>query len=261
MADTISRKDAIGVFDSGMGGISVLRELIKIMPDEKYIYYGDNANAPYGTKSKETILKLTLNAVKELEERKIKALVVACNTATSVAVKTLREKYSDIPVIGIEPAVKPAAYENMGAGAIAVMATPATLKLEKFLNLSAIYKKDNKIISIPCPGLAELIEQGITRGEQVNNLLKQFFKPYIHENIRSVVLGCTHYPFIKNEINIFFAGKVKIYDGANGTARQTKRLLEQAGMLTDNKKGSIEFISSNKNKKEQELFDFLLNME
>lgn len=260
MSNYINSESAIGIFDSGMGGISVLRELIKIMPNEKYIYYGDNANAPYGTKNRDEILDLTLNAAELLKSKNIKALVVACNTATSVAINILREKYTDIPIIGIEPAVKPASLENMGGGAIAVMATPATLKLEKFINLSHIYEKKNKIISVPCPGLVELIEQGITQGEQINSLLKTFFEPYINENIKAVVLGCTHYPFIKNEINIFFSSKVKIYDGANGTARQTKRLLEQNNMLSEQQNGNIEFISSSTNKKEQELFNFLLNI-
>ena len=146
----------IGVLDSGLGGISVLRELVRLMPEEDYLYFGDSKNAPYGTKTAEEVLRLTRNTVSFLLEQGAKAIVVACNTATSVAIRELRQEYPSIPMIGIEPALKPA-VEAKAHSTVLVMATPMTLKKEKFSDLMHRYESDAKIIKVPCPGLVELI--------------------------------------------------------------------------------------------------------
>ena len=154
---------AIGVFDSGVGGISVLRELVAQMPNENYIFFGDSKNAPYGTKTLEEVQKLTCADAEYLLSRGVKALVVACNTATSAAIRILREKYADMPVIGIEPALKPAVHAG-GHPRVLVMATPMTLREEKFHALMQRFESDAEILRLPCPGLVEYVEQGVLEG-------------------------------------------------------------------------------------------------
>ena len=153
----------IGVFDSGVGGISVLRELVAQMPNENYIFFGDSKNAPYGTKTLEEVQQLTCADAEYLLSRGVKALVVACNTATSAAIRILREKYADMPVIGIEPALKPAVRAG-GHPRVLVMATPMTLREEKFHALMQRFESDAEILRLPCPGLVEYVEQGVLEG-------------------------------------------------------------------------------------------------
>lgn len=235
-------KNPIGVFDSGVGGVSVLSELISVMPNEDFLYFGDSYNAPYGTKSNDEILKLSKACTKKLLDMGAKAIVIACNTATSVAVKHLREKYSSIPIIGIEPAIKPAA-EYKKNSKILVMATPMTLKKEKFRNLMKNFSDNDEIIPLPCPGLVELIEQGKTDGVETTDFLKNLLSPYFDKNIDSVVLGCTHYPFVKEAVKKTFPYEVKIFDGGHGTACETKRRIK--GMENSpSHKGEVTFLNS-----------------
>ena len=239
----------IGVFDSGVGGISVLGELYKVLPNENYIYLGDSKNAPYGTKPEEEIKKYTIESIEKLIDMGVKAVVIACNTATSVAAKDLRQKY-DIPIIGIEPAVKPAATNHKGENVV-VMATPMTLKKEKFLNLMDSYSSISKIIPLPCPNLVEIIERGITDGKEIDEYLVKLFEPLKDTDISVVVLGCTHYPFVKEAIKKYFNGSVDITDGGYGTAKETKRRLAEEGIINDaDYEGKIEFISSMENEEE-----------
>lgn len=233
----------IGVFDSGVGGISVLGQLWKLMPNENYVYLGDSKNAPYGTKSEDKIKKYTTESVKKLIDMGVKAVVIACNTATSVAATDLRQSY-DIPIIGIEPAVKPAATNHKGENVV-VMATPMTLKKEKFLNLMGSYSDISKIIPLPCPNLVEIIEKGETEGKEIDKYLQNLFKPFENTKVSVVVLGCTHYPFVKEAIKKYFNYKVDIVDGGFGTARETKRRLTEEGLINSSpSKGTIKFISS-----------------
>lgn len=232
---TDKRDLAIGVFDSGVGGISVLAELIRLLPEENFIYLGDCLNVPYGTKDVEEARRLTVAAVDFLLEKGIKALVVACNTATSAAINHLRSKL-DIPVIGMEPALKPA-VERDREGSIVVMATPMTLKEQKFRNLMEKYRERAEIVPLPCPGLVELIEEGKLEGEEVENLLKNLAAPLGNKRISSVVLGCTHYPLIKETIQRVFGKDMEIIDGNMGTARQLKRVLERNGLRIEAGKG------------------------
>lgn len=235
---------SIGFFDSGVGGISVLKESIKLLPKENYIYIGDSLNAPYGVKTPEEVRKLTFNMVDKLISMNVKAIVVACNTATSIAIDELRKIYKEIPIIGIEPALKPA-IENYGNGIIVIMATPMTLSENKFSKLRERYNKASDIISMPCDGLVEIIEDGNIKGEVVEGYLRNRFKDVPKEKVSSVVLGCTHYPFIKEALVNVINDDVAIIDGSLGTVKQLKRKLEQKGLLnTNNEQGTVKIFNS-----------------
>jgi len=234
----------IGFFDSGVGGLSVLREAIKLLPNEDFIYFGDSKNAPYGTKSVDEVRELSFKASELLLKYSVKAIVVACNTATSAAIENLRNTYKNMPIIGIEPALKPA-VELKREGKIVIMATPMTLSEKKFYNLMERYKENADIVPLPCPGLVEYIEKGIVKGREVNEFLKEKFLPLKNENVSSVVLGCTHYPFIKEELANVLGDKVAIIDGSKGTAAQLKRQLLNRDIINDKKeKGKITILNS-----------------
>lgn len=250
---------AIGVLDSGVGGISVLRELVSLMPGEDYIYFGDSANAPYGTKPAQELIDLTIKNTEFLLEQGVKAIVVACNTATSVALNILREKYADIPMIGIEPALKPAVLAKEHSRVL-VMATPVTLEQKRFSNMMHFYEEDADIIKVPCAGLVELIEAGNLKGKVLEEYLETRFAPYDKTEIDAVVLGCTHYPLIKGVVQELLPNSV-IYDGGFGTAKQTKRRLEEYQMLSDRKNGGCVKFYNSKNTEEVLNFSrFLLEL-
>lgn len=229
----------IGVFDSGIGGISLLRNLRLELPAEDFIYYGDDANAPYGTRPEQEILSLVRNDVAFLCSFGVKAIVIACNTATSAAAKVLRSEMS-IPIIGIEPALKPA-EEMRGDGMIAVLATPATLRQEKFRELYSKY--GSHAIPIPCPGLMEFAEREITDGKELDDYLKDILSPLKGIKLDGVVLGCTHYSFLCNSIRKAL-GNVRLFDGNAGTARQLRRVLADWDLLSDKSSGSIRLFTS-----------------
>ena len=223
--------DYIAVFDSGVGGVSVLRELIRLMPNERYLYFGDSDNAPYGTKTTHQVRDLTLAAAEMLMEQGIKALVVACNTATAAAIIDLRAKYPDMIVIGIEPALKVAA-DHFPGGEIGVMATPVTLREEKFDVLLHRFTDTCTVHKIPAPGVVELVEQGKADSAEMDALLRPLLEPY-RGKLCAMVLGCTHYPFAAPVIERILGKETALLDGGPGTARQTKRRLEAAGLLWD----------------------------
>lgn len=233
------KKAYIAVFDSGVGGISVLKELVKLMPQENYLYFGDSANAPYGTRPTDHVRKLTLEAAHQLVQRGIKALVIACNTATSAAIEILRQTYPDLIVIGIEPALKPAA-DQFPRGNIGVMATQVTLREAKFANQLERFP-DAAVSLIPAPGLVELVEAGGAKTPAAEQLLTPILSPY-RGKLDALVLGCTHYPFVKETVAKILPDTL-LLDGGAGTARQTKRCLEKAGLLWDGP-GSIQIENS-----------------
>ena len=220
-----TKNEYIAVFDSGLGGISVLKELCKLMRSERYLYFGDSANAPYGAKTTEEVRALTMEAAEMLLDRGVKALVVACNTATAAAITDLREKYPDTIIVGIEPAVKMAADRCHG-GTIGVMATPVTLREEKFNHLLERFSEE-QILSISAPELVALIEAGAT-DEEIERYLSPILAPY-KDKLDAVVLGCTHYPFAAKVIGKLL--NAQLLDGGAGTARETKRRLEEADLL------------------------------
>ena len=217
----------VGVFDSGVGGISVLKDLRRILPEEDFLYYGDTANAPYGTKTTAEVIRLCRRVVRTLLGREIKALVIACNTATGAAAATLRKEL-EIPVIGMEPALKPASLARKDR-AVLVLATPLTLKQEKFRVLMEQYGEG--AVKVPCPGLMELVEAGDTDGARA--YLQQLFEKYPAEQVDAVVLGCTHYVFLKDMIRSMLPERIVLTDGNEGTARQLDRVLRQEGLRRD----------------------------
>lgn len=234
----------IGFFDSGVGGLSVMKEAIKIMPNENYIYFGDSKNAPYGVKTVEEVRDLTFKAVDLLLNKGVKGIAIACNTATSAAVADLRKIYPDLPLVGIEPALKPAVELNKD-GNILIMATSMTLKEEKFNKLMNRYKDRASIIPVPCPGLVEFIESGKLEGEDLEEYLLEKINTYNNGKIASIVLGCTHYPFIRNTLIKLIGRDITIIDGGLGTARELRRRLNEKNLLTESEKeGTIEIINS-----------------
>ena len=222
------KNDYIAVFDSGVGGISVLKELIALMPGENYLYFGDSANAPYGKKTTEAVRELTLQRATLLFDRGAKALVVACNTATSAAIDLLRNTFPDKLILGIEPALKPA-ITRFPTGTIGIMATEVTLREEKLQRLMAQFDTAT-VERISAPGLVELIEAGKADSEETEEFLRNILTPYVGK-LDALVLGCTHYPFVKDTIARILGEQTLLFDGGAGTARQTRRCLEQAGLL------------------------------
>ena len=232
----------IAVFDSGVGGISVLRHLRRLMPGENYLYFGDSANAPYGSRSTQEVRELTLAAAARLTAQPIKALVIACNTATAAAVQQIRAAYPDLIVIGIEPALKLAADHYPG-GRIGVMATEVTLREEKFDTLLHRFDENCTIAKIPAPGLVPLIEAGLTEDPRTDELLRSILGPYVGQ-LDALVLGCTHYPFAAGAIRRILGDGVVLLDGGEGTARETQRRLGQAGLLSEAETGTTTITSS-----------------
>ena len=241
MAD---RDSPIGVFDSGLGGVSVLRACAALLPHEDFLFFGDSANAPYGEKTLDQVRALTLRRAEELLDRGVKAIVVACNTATSAAITLLRERWPEVPIIGIEPAVKPAAQAG-DSSQVLVLATPLTIHEEKYQNLAAAFCHEANVISLPCRGLAELVETGHRDDEVIDDYLQELFLPFRHCGVEYIVLGCTHYPFVEKAIRRNFGRPVEIIDGSEGTARQLRRQLEAAELLSlRSRPGKIDFENS-----------------
>lgn len=237
----------IGFFDSGVGGISVLKQAMSILPGENFIYYGDSGHLPYGTKSEAEIKALSLDCGAFLYEKGVKALVVACNTATSIAVQMMRDLYQ-IPVISIEPAVKPA-VEALGDGYVIVLATPATIQQERYNRLLGRVGHTDRIINIPCAELAQMIETVDLKSPRIKAYICEKFMPYSDKRIDGIVLGCTHYSFISELIQKtamkIFEGPCAIYDGKYGTARQLRHVLEERDLLNlSGRKSSLRVYSS-----------------
>lgn len=252
------KQSPIGVFDSGLGGISVLRELVALMPQENYIFYGDSKHAPYGTKTLEEVQALTCADAEYLINQGVKAIVVACNTATSAAISILRDKYADMPVIGIEPALKPAVLVKEHPRVL-VMATPMTLREEKFKRLMEQFQERAEIIPLPCPGLVEFVERGELDSPELEKFLKGLFADFVTHPVDCVVLGCTHYPFVKGMIQKVLGKGVLIFDGGAGTARETKRRLTECGLVNPSaERGTVVLKNSSEEEKMQELGQMLL---
>lgn len=257
----MNNKDkAIGVFDSGLGGVSVLKELVKSMPNEDFIYFGDSANAPYGIKSKEEISERCIDIIDFFIEQGVKAVVIACNTATSASANMLREKYSELPIIGMEPALKVAA-EGQVNNTIVVMATPLTLREEKFNNLMSQYDDENTVIKMPCPELVNIVEDDLIDNENVvNNQLNAYYKDLDMSKINSIVLGCTHFVFYKEYMEKLLNKNINIVDGNLGTTNHLKDTLNERGELkSENEQGSVRIYNSSNDEKFIKLSEKLLN--
>lgn len=225
----------IGLFDSGIGGTSIWKEIHQLLPNENTIYLADSKNAPYGKKTKEEIINLCYKNVDFLLEQKCKLIVVACNTATTNAIKELRAKY-DIPFIGIEPAIKPAANLSE-TQTIGILATKGTLNSELFNRQVESYT-NIKIIEQVGYGLVELIENGKIESEEMKNLLKLYLRPMIAANIDYLVLGCSHYPYLIPEIKKILPEHIKIIDSGQAVAKQTKAILEKNNLINTSSENS-----------------------
>lgn len=225
-------KQPIGIFDSGVGGISIWREIHLLLPNEHSIYLADSKNAPYGNRTKSEIIDLCIKNTDLLLEKGCKLIVVACNTATTNAIKILRESYS-VPFIGIEPAIKPAAL-NTKTKAVGILATKGTLTSELFHKTSDLYRSGIKVIEQVGEGLVELIESGDTNSDKMKTLLKNYLNPMIDAEIDYLVLGCTHYPFLMPILLELLPNHVKIIDSGAAVARQTKAVLEKHNLLNIN---------------------------
>lgn len=221
------KSDYIGVFDSGVGGIGTLAALRRELPQERFLFFGDTANAPYGTKSRDEVMRCVSRIMDHLLAQDVKAVVIACNTATAVAAAELRARY-DLPIIGIEPALKPA-HEQRRDGSILVLATPMTLRLEKFRDLYARYGEG--AIPLPCPGLMELVER--EADEEARRYLLDLFAPYDLNHVDAIVLGCTHYVFLRPVLKDLLPPTVAVLDGNEGTARQLRRVLTAKDLLAE----------------------------
>lgn len=246
----------IGVFDSGIGGLTVLKKIVEILPSEKYIYYADTDNVPYGTKPKEEVKKYINEAVEFLVSKKVKAIVVACNTATSIAVKELREKYT-IPIIGIEPAAKPA-VENRGNKKVLIMATPTTIKEEKLKYLLERLNAKEYVDLIAMPKLVEFAENKDFQSESVKVYIQEQLQEYNLEEYSELVLGCTHFPFFKDMLSKIFSEETQIIDGSKGVANRLKNVLEENYLLGNNKL-EIEYYYSGRLAENKEELNELLN--
>lgn len=234
--------NAIGLFDSGIGGTSIWTAIHELLPNEDTIYLADSKNAPYGQKSKEEIIQLCIKNTEFLLEENCKIIVVACNTATTNAIKELREKY-DIPFIGIEPAIKPAAIYSK-KHIIGILATQGTLNSELFLQTAEKFQ-DTKIIEQIGHGLVQLIENGDINSPEMDQLLQCYLQPMIEANIDYLVLGCSHYPYLIPQIKRILPNHIKIIDSGEAVARQTKNVLnEKVGFTNQTKKGNCLFYSN-----------------
>ena len=229
----------IGMFDSGIGGLTILKELKKLLPNEDYIYYADSKNNPYGEKSDEELMKIVTNIVDFLISNDVKIIVIACNTATTRCIKRLRLMYPNMLFVGTEPAIKVACDNNYKN--TLVMATPGTIKAERTHELVKNYKRiGQKIKLLPCKGLADTIEFGSEK--DVDRVLHNLLHSYYDKDIDSIVLGCTHYPYAKKSIKKLFPN-AKLIDGNKGVSNQVKRVLESKNLLSNsNVKGKTEII-------------------
>ncbi len=231
-AENKSKKNApVAVFDSGIGGICVLKEIQRLLPHENLIYFGDSKNAPYGEKDSAALRALICTHAATLLSR-AKALVLACNTATAVAAKLLREAYPDVPIIGMEPAVKPA-LDVTEHPQILILATSTTLREKKLASLLQRYRTRADFYPLAAPRLVELIENGYANTPSLTDYLTHLLAPFRAEPPDAIVLGCTHFPLVRAAISSVFSDTVPLFDGAEGTAKQLKRRLLRANLLND----------------------------
>ncbi|MFI3315181.1 MAG: glutamate racemase [Rikenellaceae bacterium] len=238
------KNQIIGLFDSGIGGLTLLRELVKILPKENYIYYGDGKNCPLGNKSSQEVLKVTDNAINHLVANGAKMVVIACNTASAIAKERLRAKY-DIDIIAIEPAVKPALAATK-SGIVGVLATRNTINSSPLKSLCELWQEDKKVILRPGDGLVEMVEKSTPLTAEDREVITSHIEALIAKGADKIVLGCTHYPFLRDEMQQIIANRqIEIIDPAPYVAIRAKDILEKKGLLnTQSQNGKIIFTSS-----------------
>jgi glutamate racemase len=232
----------VGVFDSGVGGLSVAREIRHALPAEHLVYFADTAWCPYGDRTVDEVRARTLAAARWLQEQGAKVLVVACNTASGAALEMLREELA-IPVVGLEPAVKPAVAATR-TGRVGVMATTGTVRSERFRRLVENHSGGVQVVAQPCPGLADMVEDGLLEGDALAARLGELTQPLRDAGVDTVVLGCTHYVFVQGAIARALGPDVRLVDSGPAIARQTRRVLEERGMLAAEGEGSLRFVTT-----------------
>lgn len=245
-------KNSIGIFDSGIGGTSIWKEIHKLLPNENTIYLSDSKNAPYGQKSKDKILELCIKNTEYLLQKNVKLIVVACNTATTNAIHYLRNNYN-VPFVGIEPAIKPASLSTK-TNTIGILATKGTLNSALFEKTSALIDSKIKIIEQIGEGLVELIENGKINSREMNSLLKKHLQPMIDNNVDCLVLGCTHYPYLIDKIKDITNSKIAIIDSGEAVSKQVKNILQDKKLENKTTLKALNYFFINKNKTVLEQF-------
>ncbi|TXI79792.1 MAG: glutamate racemase [Flavobacteriales bacterium] len=226
MDGTVSSERPIGIFDSGIGGLSVTSTIRQALPTERLLYFGDGAHVPYGSRSLEEVREFSLAITDALLAKGAKVIVIACNTASAAALRTLRERYPDVPFIGMEPAVKPA-VEHTRTGVVGVIATVATFQSELYATIVERFAQDVEVLHQPCPGLVKQIEGGEFDTETTEIMLRGWLEPLVARNIDALVLGCTHYPIVRPLIERIVGPEVRVIDPAPAIARQVQRVLQR----------------------------------
>ena len=249
-------QQAIGVMDSGVGGISVLKHIHALLPHEGLVYIADSKHAPYGNKTADEITARCFEIADFLITKDVKALVVACNTATAAAIDAMRKRYT-LPIIGMEPAVKPAAEASKN-GVIGVLATVGTLKSAQFAALLESYGRNVKVVTQACVGLVECIERGELDMPETKSLIRQYCLPLLDEGADTIVLGCTHYPFVKDAIREVVGESVTLIDTGAAVANQLKRQLEEKGLLsTSMQKAEVNFWTNSESETAKQVIEAL----
>lgn len=238
----MSKGSPIGIFDSGVGGTSIWKEIHELLPLEHTIYLADSANAPYGEKPADEIVRLSVKNTEKLLQMGAKIIVVACNTATTNAIQHLRSSYT-IPFIGIEPAIKPAALQTQ-TKSIGILATKGTLSSALFARTSDLYSKDNRVVEVVGKGLVEQIEKGNRKAPIVEKMLATLLQPMLDAGIDYLVLGCSHYPYLIPALKRILPPHVSIIDSGMAVAKQTKHVLQSLGLLTDIQQKAPEFYTN-----------------
>ena len=247
---------AIGVFDSGVGGLSITKCIAAQLPHENIIYIADSLHAPYGEKSVDFIIQRVNTITKLLIAKGVKAIVIACNTATVNAIEQLRAQVN-IPIIGVEPAIKPAAKQSISKK-IAILATQATSGNQRFKDLIDLHHNGAQVLIQPCPGLVEFIEQGKQHSHACNALLRQYIEPLVNQGIDTLVLGCTHYPFVQHQISVIAGPQVSIIETASPVTLQlSKKLAEMNLTASNSQQGQTQFFSSLATKQQEKIFSQL----
>lgn len=241
-----SRTAPIGIFDSGVGGLSVLRAIRTQMPHENLLYFADQGHVPYGPRSLEQVRQFSEAITRFLIAQGAKLIVVACNTASAAALHHLRETFPDIPFVGMEPAIKPAA-EHTNSGVVGVLATPATFQGKLYASVVERFAKGVSVLQDTCPGLVEEIERGAMEAESTRNILAAALRPMLEKGLDTVVLGCTHYPFVIPIIKQIVGEDVRVIDPAPAVARQVERRLEALNLLRgEDDSGNVNLFTSGK---------------